>query len=81
MQILHWQTATRFYHAELSEDLFAAHVLELSWGGRGRRAQRRVTHPFGTHCEAATALRAVARRRASRGYSLVFEVPHDPSRH
>ncbi len=81
MQILHWQTSTRFYHAELSEDLFASHVLELSWGGRGRRPQGRITHPFGTLREAATALLAVERRRVSRGYSLVFEVPHDPSRH
>ncbi len=80
MQILHWQTESRYYHAELSVDLFAAHVLVLSWGGLGRRPKRQVSRPFASDVEAATALRAVRRRREARGYSLIFEVPHDSRR-
>ena len=79
MQILHWQSDSRYYHAELSVDLFDASVLALSWGGIGRRPHRLVSRPYGSPDEAATALRAVVRRRAARGYSLVYEVrPHDP---
>jgi len=74
MQILHWQTDARYYHAELSVDLFASHVLQLSWGGLGQRARRQVSRPFGSRDEAETALRAVRHRRLARGYALVFEI-------
>lgn len=74
MQVQHWCKQTRYYRAEIRADLFAGQVLELCWGGTGRRPNRRVVRPFGTPGEAETALRAVATRREARGYELVYEV-------
>lgn len=74
MHLLHWQKASRYYQAEIRRDLFSAEVLVVSWGGVGRRPLRVVSRPCGSRDEAETALRAVARRRVSRGYSLTFEV-------
>lgn len=74
MRIRHWCKQTRYYRAEIRSDLFAGRVLELSWGGVGRRPNRRVVRPFGSPAEAEAALRAVADRRQRRGYELVYEV-------
>lgn len=63
-----WQTATRYYVAEIMQDLFGTWVLRRSWGGRGSRAGNSKIVVATDYEHAVQLLETVAKQRKARGY-------------
>lgn len=63
-----WQTATRYYVAEIMQDLFGTWVLKRSWGGRGSRAGNSKVVVAADYDHAVKLLEAVAKQRTAHGY-------------
>ena len=63
-----WTTASRYYIAEVTQDLFGTWLLKRSWGGLGSRRGSSMTIPAENYEEAQMLLASVARQREKRGY-------------
>lgn len=75
-----WQSATRYYAAWLTFDLFGSLVVCQRWGGRFNRRGRGCNHPVASRSEALAHLMAIARRRRSHRYHLCGEDHgHEPA--
>jgi len=59
----------RYYHAEITRDLFDV-VVFCSWGTKGTKRGGVKTYPFETVDEAHVMMEAIIKRRAHRGYTL-----------
>lgn len=65
-----WTTASRYYIAEVMQDLFGTWLLKRSWGGLGSRRGSSMTIPAENYEEALSLLADTAKRRRKRGYIL-----------
>ena len=64
-----WTTSTRYYVAEIKQDLFGAWLLERSWGGlRNHRGSQKSTL-INDYDQALSLLQNIEKRRKARGYS------------
>lgn len=63
-----WTTASRYYIAEVTQDLFGTWLLKRSWGGLGSRRGSSMTIPAENYEEALSLLADTAKRRQQRGY-------------
>lgn len=66
-----WTTASRYYIAEVTQDLFGTWLLKRSWGGLGSRRGSSMTIPAENYEEALSLLDDTAKRRLKRGYVRV----------
>ena len=66
-----WHTDTRWYKAELTQDLFGSWVLFLSWGSRKTRQVHTRTTCYQIWEEANREFDKVRKRRVTRGYREV----------
>ena len=68
----HWQTGTRYYMAEVTQDLFGQWQLHRTWGSRtsARGGEQRLS--VTSHEEAVQLLQVTAKRRAARGYQPIL---------
>ena len=66
-----WQTETRYYMAEVTQDLFGQWQLHRTWGSRtsARGGEQRLS--VASHEEAVQLLQVTAKRRAARGYQPI----------
>lgn len=71
MHSARWESTSRYYLAQLSQDLLGDWVLTLAWGGLRSRRGRVVTRVVSGTSDAETALAALHRRRTCRGYGRV----------
>lgn len=65
-----WQTDTRYYVAEIVQDLFGTWVLKRSWGGLRSRQGSSTTLPAENYHHATKLLADVEKRRKQRGYQV-----------
>ena len=72
-----WQTATRYYIAEVTQDLFGEWQLHRCWGSRTSARGNEQHLPTASYEEALALLQATEKRRKQRGYQLtnVFSLP------
>lgn len=68
---LRWHKGTRYYEAELCQDLFGDHCVRLNWGRIGTACGRSLTRPCQSASASASILSAVVQKRLQRGYQLV----------
>lgn len=68
-----WETATRYYTATVTVDLFGALVLVKQWGGLGNGRGGEATVLLVDQVAADSALSSLARRRIRHGYRLMLE--------
>jgi len=66
-----WTTASRYYIAEVTQDLFGTWLLRRSWGGLGSRRGSSMTITAENYEEALSLLDDTAKRRLKRGYVRV----------
>lgn len=65
-----WQSETRYYTAEVVQDLFGEWALLCSWGGLGgRRGSYRFSY-MPSYQAAVAAIERLDKRRQQRGYQL-----------
>ena len=69
-QRCHWQTDSRYYMAEVTQDLFGQWQLHRTWGSRtsARGGEQRLN--TASYEDALNLLQATAKRRRQRGYKL-----------
>ncbi len=65
------QNMARYYRMSVQPTLFGEWSVVREWGRIGRGGQVR-TSPYSSEAEAALAMVAIERRKASRGYSTGF---------
>ena len=66
----HWQTDTRYYMAEVTQDLFGQWQLHRRWGSRtSARGGEQLFHTI-SYEEALRLLQETTKRRKQRGYRL-----------
>lgn len=66
-----WQSESRYYTAEILQDLFGEWSLRASWGGLGsRRGNCKVTY-MPDYLSAIAAMNQIAKRRQVRGYQPI----------
>ncbi|NJL51209.1 MAG: hypothetical protein HC930_01505 [Hydrococcus sp. SU_1_0] len=70
-QACRWQSATRYYTAEVLQDLFGGWVLRLGWGGLHNRKGRSTSRMMSSYDEAIDLLRQTREGRERRGYRSV----------
>jgi hypothetical protein len=61
----------RYYRVYLERDLLGDWVVRTVWGGIASRRGRMVSSGVGSYEEGLSAIRAIGKRRAQRGYSAV----------
>lgn len=66
-----WQSLTRYYTAEVVQDLFGQWVLQCSWGGLGTRRGNWCLIHMPDYGAALVALQQLDKRRRARGYQAV----------
>jgi hypothetical protein len=64
----YWQTDSRYYMAEVTQDLFGQWLLCRCWGSRMSARGNEQRLPVATYEEALRLLHATAKRRKQRGY-------------
>jgi len=65
-----WQKGSRYYVAELMQDLFEAWILKRTWGSIQTHRGQNVTLYADNYDHAIKLLRDVEKRRKARGYTL-----------
>ena len=70
-QHLRWHKDTRYYHAQLHQDLWGQWVLTCAWGRRNSKLGQVRHTPCETYQQGLDLLQATIKRRQQRGYSLV----------
>ena len=64
----YWTTTTRYYVAEIMQDLWGTWILKRSWGGLGNRRGNSKTVTASSYEHALSLLEEVAKQRKARGY-------------
>lgn len=67
----YWTTETRFYQAELKQDIFQNWIIERYWGGLGKRGGRLLVHVTDSYQEASMILQGITKKRILRGYKIL----------
>lgn len=63
-----WQTDTRYYVVEVTQDLFGYWLVKRTWGGLGNHRGNSVTTLANDYAQALKLLEEVTKRRRQRGY-------------
>jgi predicted DNA-binding WGR domain protein len=63
-----WEKGSRYYRAEIRQDLFGGWQLVRTWGRKHTRLGRSVARDTASHADALAQLARVATRRQQRGY-------------
>lgn len=63
-----WEKGSRYYVAELTQDLFSMWQLVQHWGRKHSRLGGQMHRPAGSYADALAQLAGVEKRRARRGY-------------
>ena len=66
-----WQTNTRYYRAEIKQDIFGQWLLECQWSGRWQKGGRHVMTPLACIEDGVQALKAIEKKRHAHGYQEV----------
>jgi len=66
-----WQSGTRYYRVELTQDLFGDNVLVLRWGGLNSKRGGEKTLIVESWEKGLERIEAIGKRRTQRGYRLV----------
>ncbi|MBW4635823.1 MAG: WGR domain-containing protein [Iphinoe sp. HA4291-MV1] len=66
-----WQTDSRFYTAEIVQDLFGDWVVRLGWGGLHNRSGNTSSILAASYLEAQDIVEKIRKRRLQRGYNLM----------
>lgn len=69
-QRCYWQTDSRYYLAEVTQDIFGQWLVCRRWGSRTSARGNEQTIPTLNYNEALKFLEATAKRRKQRGYRL-----------
>ena len=64
----YWVTETRFYQAELKQDIFQNWIVERYWSGLDKRGGRLLVHVTDSYQEASKIIQDIKKRRIARGY-------------
>lgn len=64
----YWTTTTRYYVAEIMQDLWGSWIVKRSWGGLGNRRGSSKTVMASSYEEALKLLAEVAKQRQAREY-------------
>lgn len=67
-QLKIWQSETRYYRAELKQDLFGHWLLECQWSGLWQKGGRIATTPLTSPDAGKCALLAIEKKRLAHGY-------------
>ncbi len=68
---IHWQTDTRSYTAEITQDLWGNWLVTRHWGSRRTQIGNRMVVPAQSYEDALSQLEQVSKRRRQRGYKSV----------
>ncbi len=66
-----WETDSRYYVAEVTQDLFGTWVVKRSWGSRTTKRGNSLTSEAESYEHALRLLDQIAKRRVHRGYRHV----------
>ncbi len=69
-----WLSDTRFYQAELKQDLFGDWILERHWAGRWQKNGRVVTEVLDSLDDGLMKLEATHKKRMAHGYQLIEDL-------
>lgn len=67
-QTWEWESQTRYYCAQLQQDIFGHWCIVCCWGGRFNRLGNRKTLYIDNLDEVEQTIQQIAKRRESRGY-------------
>ncbi len=70
-QRYYWQTESRYYIAEVTQDLFGQWLLARRWGSRTSACGNEQRLPVASYEEALHLLKATSKRRQARGYERI----------
>ena len=73
-QLKIWQTDTRYYRAEIKQDIFGHWVLECQWSGRWQKGGRSVITPLDSYEQGQIAMKTIEKKRQAHGYHEVSYV-------
>jgi len=73
-----WHSATRYYHAEIKQDLFHNWLLEKHWSGLWQKGGRRTVEIVESLEVGLQKLRAIEKQRLAHGYhEITTKDDHD----
>ena len=67
-----WESDTRYYRAQLQQDLFGHWCIVCSWGGLHNRFGNSKTYYVEDMADADRKLQQIAKRRISHGYRILL---------
>jgi predicted DNA-binding WGR domain protein len=67
----YWATASRYYVAEILQDLWGEWIVKRSWGGLGNRRGNSKTVMASSYEEALSLLDTISKHRTARGYHKI----------
>jgi len=73
-QLKIWQSETRYYRAEIKQDLFGQWLLECQWSGLWQKGGRSTITTLNSYEQGQTAMKAIERKRQAHGYHEVHHV-------
>lgn len=68
---LQWQTDSRYYIAEITQDLWGDWRVTRRWGGRSSKRGNSMTVPAASYADALEQMERIGKRRQQRGYQPV----------
>jgi len=73
-QLKIWHSETRYYRAEIKQDLFGQWLMECQWSGLWQKGGRRTITPLNSYEEGQIAMKAIEKKRQAHGYYEVRNV-------
>lgn len=73
-QLKIWHSETRYYRAEIKQDIFGSWILECQWSGLWQKGGRITITPLNSYNEGQTAMKAIEKKRQAHGYHEVCNV-------
>ena len=70
-QLKIWHSNTRYYRAEIKQDIFGQWILECQWSGLWQKGGRNIIKVLSSYEEGQNAMKDIEKKRQAHGY---FEV-------
>jgi len=70
-QLKIWQSETRYYRAEIKQDIFGSWILERQWSGLWQKGGRSTIALLDSYEEGQSAMQAIQKKRQAHGYHEV----------